>query len=141
MTAEERQQQRQQRLHDANCLICVIGSVGRRFFRHQHRMSRLEMDHRQRLWWHDCWQGTRVYLHSPRSRHLGFSQGGTMWSLVQLLKRFVQHGTQLHPRVFGPWPDWSIQDLWGYGDDMVLIRTVAQRLGITAPTEQEETNG
>lgn len=130
--------ERQQRLHDVNTLIAIIGSVGRKFFRHGPRMSRLEMDPRQRLWWVDCWEGTRVYLHSPRSQRRGFSQGGTMWDLIQRLKRFVQDGTQLHPRVFGPWPDWSIQDLWGYGDEsMELVRAVARQLGITPTVDQQ----
>jgi len=61
-----------------------------------------------------------------------------MWDLIQRLKRFVQDGTQLHPRVFGPWPDWSIQDLWGYGDEsMELVRAVARQLGITPTVDQQ----
>jgi hypothetical protein len=122
---------RNRRLVAVNKLIIVIASCGRRFFRHKERVSFIEMDHRYRLWYIDCWHGKRVYLHVRYQPRRKFSGGGTLWGLVQNFKRYIQTGTQLVYSL-GPWPDWICGngDLWGYGEDMETVRERAAELGV-----------
>jgi len=121
---------KEERLQRANDMLEAIASCGRRFFHHEGRVSRLERDPRGKIWFIDCWSEKRIYTHYV-FRWRGFSQGGTMKDLVKALRDFVVHGKQLHPRAFGPWPDWYCGgDLWGYGGDMEKVRSAALRLGI-----------
>lgn len=131
----------QARLDAANELIAFISTCGRRFFSHQGRCAYLERDARGRIWWHDAYSGKRVYTHY-RWRWRGFTQGGTMKRLVEQLCDFVVHGRQLHPRTFGPWPDWLRSDMsegpWAYGaGNMRMVRDLASRLGIIDSRERE----
>lgn len=119
---------RTERLRAVNELIIFISSAGRRFFQHNGRVSQVEMDHRYRLWLNDCW-GHRIYLHYCYQTWR-FSSGGTMWSLIQAFRCYIQNGVQLRYGL-GPWPDWICGgDLWGYGDDMEKVRERATELGI-----------
>jgi hypothetical protein len=62
----------------------------------------------------------------------GFSEGGTLRSLVEQLRDYIRTGKQVHPQSFGPWPQWYCDgDLWGYGDDMQQVRDKAISLEIS----------
>lgn len=126
--AERVEQERRQAA--ANELLRVIASCGRRFFHHEDRISRLELDDRGRVWLHDKYTGARIYTHRD-GRWRGFSEGGTLQGLIKALRDYVKRGTKLHSLTFGPWPKWYCGGaLWGYGEDMEKVRDAARQLGI-----------
>lgn len=127
---------RDERLAAVNELVGVIASCGRRFFHHEGRIARMEIDGRGKLWWIDEWKGRRLCL-SVKPYHLlmrGFTGGGTLRELVIAMRDFVRTGERFTSRAFGPWPTWVCGngDRWGYGlDNMQVIREASLRLGIT----------
>lgn len=131
MKREDILEEREWRRAQANEFIEKISSVGRKFFRHGDRTSRFEM-HKGKLWFRDCYSQKLIYLHSPRSKWKGFTQGGTLRVLVRHLKEFIWEGTLVPAGIFGPWPDWYCRgDLWEYGEEaMENVRLNARGLGI-----------
>lgn len=112
-------------------MLEAIASCGRRFFRDKGRVSRLELDNKGRVWYIDSYTEKRIHTHHPWCKWRGFTGGGTMKDLIKALRNFVTKGTKLHPKAFGPWPQWYCGgDLWGYGDDMEKVRNSARHLGI-----------
>lgn len=117
-----------QRLERANTLLNVIANCGCRFFWHKGRVSQLERDARGKVWFVDAWSGKRVYTHYS-GRWRGFTQGGTLRCLVISLRKWIVSGEKMHPAILGPWPEWQCGgDLWGYGDDMIIVRGEARAL-------------
>lgn len=123
------------RLQRANALIVTISSCGRRFFRHGERVSQFEITGSGHFYYRDkysdrllpCWR-----TKGPTwQRH--FSEGGTLKSLVESLAVYIKSGEPVNPFFFGPWaPSTCDGDLWGYGEDMAIVRGHAQRLGIVS---------
>lgn len=106
---------RAKRVQVANQFLLIISSYGRRFFSYKGRVSRFELDHRGRVWFIDCWKGSRIYTHRPPGHYWGweFSQGGSLQVLCIELVQFIMHRTGL--------PVWCLgrsgsPDQWGYGD-------------------------
>lgn len=121
---------KQERLIDANKLIEVIASCGRRFFRHGDRVGELELSVSGRIFYVDAYAGKRIYTHY-RYRWRGFSEGGTLRFLIIALRDYVTKGAPVNPSTFGPWPSWNCGgDLWGYGADTCQVREAARELGI-----------
>ena len=126
---------KEERTKIANEMLNAIASCGRRFFAHDGRVSRFELDERGRIWFVDKYTQKRIYTHY-RYEWLGFSDGGTLRSLVLRLRDFIATGARLPMSTFGPWPEWVCGgDLWGYGEDMEAVREAARRLGIIQKTE------
>lgn len=126
----ERQDQERRLVAVNNLILCIAGH-GRRFFSHGHRVSRLELDARGRVWFIDKYTGARIYTHYAGAWR-GLSEGGTLRDLICALRDYVKRGTQIR-RGFGPWPDgYCGGDPWGYGDDMEIVRLRARDLGILA---------
>lgn len=106
---------RLERLQHANDLIKAISEHGRRFFWNERdkRLARLEMDDRGKLWWIDDYRGSRVCVERFGGREhawRGFSHGGTLKSLVQMMRDYVKNDT--------PISAWYIaQDCWGYNPE------------------------
>lgn len=106
---------RLERLQHANDLIKAISEHGRRFFwsERDKRLARLEMDERGKLWWIDNYRGTRVCVErfgGHEHRWQGFSHGGTLKRLVQMMRDYVKNDT--------PISSWYIaQDCWGYSPE------------------------
>lgn len=120
------------RAEQASRFLTAIAGCGRKFFAHNGRVSRFEVDDRGRVWFVDSYREHRIYTHYE-GRWRGFSEGGTLRSLVCVLRDFIRTGEQqrLH---LGPWPDWICNgDLWGYGADMATVRTAAEACGIVPP--------
>ena len=130
---------KQERLASANALLQHIASCGRHFFAHKGEVSRLEIDHRGRLRFHDSYTNKRIYLHTNHAWH-GFTEGGTLRGLIVELKEYVMGDRHfLSPGRLGPWPAWLCEgDLWGYGDAMGRIRETAQTLGLLPVLQQGE---
>jgi hypothetical protein len=124
---------KRERLDRANKVLRTIASCGRHFFAYEYKVGQLELDDHNRLWFCDACTNKRIYT-AYKGRWKHFTEGGTMRDLVRALCRFVREGTKLHPRVFGPWPQWYCDgDLWGYGDAMVTVRNAAIELEVIEP--------
>lgn len=120
-----------QRADVANQMLEAIAGCGRRFFSHSGNTSRFEVDGRGRIWFIDGYKGRRIYTHYKYNWR-GFTEGGTLRTLVERLRDFIRDGSKLPATIFGPWPEWVCGgDLWAYGADMAKVREAAQRLGIT----------
>lgn len=125
--------ERQQRIDICNQLLQTIASCGRKFFLYQGRVAWFKMDNRRHhLWFIDECSQKAVYVHSDRGEWKGFTGGGTLQALVRAMKAFIMCGRPLR-QVLGPFPDWLCGgDLWGYGEDMEIVRQKAIALGIYA---------
>lgn len=115
----------------ANQLLAAIAGCGRKFFWHNGRTSRFEVDDRGRIWFIDSYREVRIYTHYE-GRWRGFSEGGTLRGLITQLRDFIRSGTE--PTInLGPWPDWICNgDLWGYGADMDVVRQAARNAGVVS---------
>ncbi|MCA9924225.1 MAG: hypothetical protein KC421_17735 [Anaerolineales bacterium] len=130
--------ERQQRLKNANRLIKTIATHGRRLLSNNESITQILMDERQRLWLLDAYTQKKIYLHYQSWGH-GFSDGGTMRQLIVLLKQYILTGQTIHHSFFGPWPQWLCNgDIWGYGEDMNVVRSIAQDLGIINPLNNDK---
>lgn len=121
-----------ERLGHANALIQAISRHGRRFFfsRESGTVARLELDGRGRVWWMDDYRGARVYVAHP-GRWRGFSHGGTLRSLVEALRDYIQRGDLLNPEYIAP--SMSYGDMWGYGTEAAAaVRAEAHQLPMFA---------
>lgn len=129
-------QEEMERNQRANEFITAIASCGRRFFSHNGEVSRLELDGRGRVWFIDKYSQKRIYTHY-RYNWRGFTEGGTLRSLVSQLRDFIKTGKQVSRRAF--WHDPAIHpsgDYWGYGpDDMAVVQRAALSLGIVADND------
>lgn len=126
------------RLMNANTLLRVISSYGRKFFLFGSTISYFEMDPRQRIWFIDSYSKKKIYLHY-KYWSKGFTQGGTLHSLINYLFIYIRDGEKLPGIIFGPGVDWYCDgDLWGYGNDMEKIREKAKELKIIRLLEEKE---
>lgn len=127
---------RRERVKHANALIRVIASYGRHFFYNaQHdRFARIELDQRGRVWWVDDYTGTRIFTHQTPfgNRWRGFSHGGTLRHLAELMREYITAGTLIHRGYIAP--AMSYGDLWGYGEaGATAVQAAAFELPIMAP--------
>jgi len=123
----ERNRARQTRLDLANAMIRIISEHGRRFFCHEGRVTRFELDARGRVWLIDAWREKRIYL-AYKYWNRGFSEGGTLRALIQNLYEFIVHNAEIRHH-FGPWPQTLCGgDLWGYGNSMQTVRDEIKKL-------------
>ena len=119
-------EERRERAKKANQFIEVIASCGRRFFNYG-VASHFIVDDRGRIWFWDGYSEKKIYTHHE-GHWRGFTGGGTLRTLIQHLKTYIQSG-ELPKLNLGPWPDWVCNgDLWGYGDDMETVRNGAKAL-------------
>lgn len=126
---------KKERAEQASRFLTAIASCGRKFFAHNGRVSRFEVDDRGRIWFVDSYRERRIYTHYE-GHWRGFSEGGTLRSLVCMLRDYIRTGEQQRIHL-GPWPDWICNgDLWGYGADMAIVRTAAEACGVVPPNAQ-----
>lgn len=125
-----------ERAAKANEFLEAVAACGRRFFHHEGRVSRFEVDPRGRVWFIDKYTQKRIYTHFEHGRWSRFSEGGTLKTLVLQLRDFIRTGTPPSTSLLGPWPpSYCNGDLWGYGEDMKLVREAAARLGVLISSE------
>lgn len=130
---------RQQRVEHANALVQVVAAHGRRFFycvQHD-RLARIEVDQRGRVWWIDDYTGKRIFTHATPmgNRWRGFSHGGTLRHLVEMMRDYITKGTPIARGYIAP--SMSYGDLWGYGEAAtVAVRDAAFALPIMAPPKE-----
>lgn len=126
-----------ERAQHANTLIRLIGSHGRKFFwsvAHQ-QFASIEVDDRGRVWFIDDFTGVHILttksLFGRSDRDwTGFSHGGTLRSLVEAMRDYIQTG-----RKIGFWRIASYSstgfDYWGYGKEAsYAVRMAARDLPI-----------
>lgn len=114
-----------ERVKRANEFISVIASCGRKFFSHNGRVSRIEIDQNGRMWFVDAYRESKIYI-AYNGRWSGFSEGGTLRSLVIQLRKYILGEDFAFNLSHPSW--WCGGDPWGYGDDMETIRTAAKSL-------------
>lgn len=116
-----------QRIKIANDIIRLIGGCGRNFFNHQTVVSHFVLVS-DRLRFHDSYSRKSIYVAYP-GKWRGFTNGGTMRSLIENLRDFITHRAPIKA-YFGPWPEWVCEgDLWGYGKEtMETLRADLQPL-------------
>lgn len=123
---------KQKRIEAVNEMLRAIADCGRRFFycETHDRYASMEVDQRGKVWYVDDYTGKRIYTHYKYDWR-GFSHGGTMRGLIIAFREYITRGQFIHPKAFGPWPDHiCVGDPWGYGEDMHLVRNIANRLGL-----------
>ena len=118
---------RKERAEKANEFLRTIASCGRQFFNHK-EVSRFEVA--PRVWFIDGYYGKRMTVRKGWGRR--FAQGGTLKILIESLKEYIMTGSTIHSGQLGPWPQTICNgDLWGYGEDIKIVRAKAEELGIT----------
>lgn len=119
-------EQREHRTEEMNELLRVIASCGRKFFQHEGRIASFQLDKRSRVWFRDAYTEALIYTHGPRTWRK-FTLGGTMQTLVVYMRKYIMTKERIPPGTFGPWPSWYCDgDLWGYGEDMEIVREAAR---------------
>lgn len=122
---------KQERLEQANRAIEIIASHGRRFFSlcaegrnvQPNRISHFELRN-NRLWFIDKWTQKPIYVAYRRGQWRGFSEGGTLRSLIEQMADWIIGKRRAFPMThLGPWPKClNDGDLWGYGEEMNTVR-------------------
>ena len=127
----------QERLIAANEFIGIIASCGRKFFEHKGFVSSFELSETKRVFFIDYYTKKRIYTHRKYCRWDGFTSGGTMKSLVESLRDFVKKGDLLDLNYFNTDMGNGFKNPWGYGEDLLIVRDAAERLGIAKAIAKE----
>lgn len=123
-----------ERADKANEWLRFIGDRGRRFFFHDGRYATLEQDARGRAWFVDHYSRRRIYTHNER-KWRGFTHGGTLRGVVEVLRDYIRHGHRFNPGYFTNIKGYG--HVWGYSlKDMTAIRDEGIRLGIVTPPQE-----
>ena len=123
------------RLKNANEFIAVIANCGRRFFEHEGFVSTLELSPTGRVFFIDYYTKKRIYTHRKYCQWDGFTSGGTMKMIVEMLRDFVTKGETMTSTYFQPEMRNGFKNPWGYGEDILIVRDAAIRLGIAQNPE------
>ncbi|WNJ81656.1 hypothetical protein RJE46_10650 [Cedecea neteri] len=127
---------KQIRLEHANELIKIIAAHGRRFFfcERSGRTAELFIGKRGRIWLVDEYTGQLVYTHKTTwtNKWRGFSHGGTLRSLVEMMRDYIVTGTPIPAYYLGPERQQLTDgNIWGYAPDaMQAVRDAAVNLPI-----------
>lgn len=124
----------EQRLETANAIVRVIAKYGRHFFSENSDnrelvenpfISHFKVDKRGELWFVDKYTRKPVLVRL-NDRWSGFSDGGTLRSIVQHLAAHIEKGDPVNIGYF-------TGSYWGYEDDMAKVRDeVAALIGVAA---------
>lgn len=121
---------KENRLKNANEFIAVIARCGRKFFEHKGFVSTLELSQTGRVFFIDYYTKKRIYTHRKYVRWDGFTSGGTMKSMVESMRDFITKGSQMRADYFQPTMNNGFGNPWGYGEDILIVRDAAVRLGL-----------
>jgi hypothetical protein len=126
---------KEQRLNQANAFIAAVASCGRQFFRRQNGVSSFLFTDANKLVFVDAHTKIMVDVLQPPVKWKGFSNGGTLVDVVGSLARYinVEESAELN---LGPWRE--NLDLWGYGEDMAIVRAAAKANGLTNACAESE---
>lgn len=127
---------KQQRLAHANELIKIIAAHGRRFFFSEHtgRTAEIFIGSRGRVWFVDEYTGKIIYTHKTTwtNKWRGFSHGGTLRSLVEMMRDYIVTGRPIPAFYLGPERNQLTDgNIWGYEPAaMQAVRNAACKLPI-----------
>ena len=121
---------KQDRLKAANEFIQVIASCGRKFFEHKGFISTLELSPTGRVFFIDYYTKKRIYTHRKYCRWDGFTSGGTMKMMVESMRDFITKGATMRAEYFQADMGNGFSNPWGYGEDILIVRDAAIRLGL-----------
>lgn len=120
---------RRQRVTRANEFLRAISEHGRRFFHDDGRVAHFKLDMRGRVWFIDSYSEARIWTHQEGGWGLHFTGGGTLLDLCKALRDYIMGKRCLPLNHLGPWrSELCGGDLWGYGDDMQLVRNKCKEL-------------
>lgn len=121
---------RLKRSETCNEFLRFVAGCGRRFFAHDGKVSAFEFNEAGHVCLRDKYSGKLVYT-AYNGSWRGFTEGGTLRSLVQQMADYIRTGKPARTSLLGPWPDWYCKgDLWAYGDAMPAVRDKGLSLGI-----------
>ena len=129
---------KQERLEAANEFIKVIASCGRNFLSSNSDIrnkeakpfvSFMEIDKRGRVWFTDYYTKKRIYTHYD-GRWRGFTSGGTLKMIVESMRDFITKGSTMRAGYFQPEMDNGFGNPWGYGEDILIVKDAAIKLGL-----------
>ncbi|HDL6885646.1 TPA: hypothetical protein PXL93_001581 [Yersinia enterocolitica] len=133
-----RESTKQQRLDHANQLIRIIAAHGRRFFfdTRTERVAQLELNNTGRVFLIDEYTGKRIYTHFENRHWKGFNHGGTLRSLVIMMRNYICKGERIDAYYLGP-ENSSLRkgNIWGYPEE--AIEAVRNEAGLLPIIEQE----
>lgn len=125
-----------QRLGHANELIKIISAHGRRFFfsTHTGRTAELFIGKGGRIWFVDEYTGKVIYTHKTTwtNKWRGFSHGGTLRDLVEMMRDYIVTGRPIPAFYLGPERGHLTDgNIWGYEPEaMKAVRDAAEKLPI-----------
>lgn len=128
----------QERLSAVNEFIKVIASCGRNFLSENSDkrnkvespfISFMEVDKNGKVWYTDRYTKKRIYTHYKYDWR-GFSEGGTLRGIVDGLRDFIKRGETFRKEYFQADMGNGFKNPWGYGEDMLIVKEAAVRLGI-----------
>jgi hypothetical protein len=112
-----------ERLAHANELIRIISSHGRSFFfnKTHDRIAELVLCSRGRIWFLDDYTGKLVYTHKTTwtNKWRGFSHGGTLRDLVEMMRDYIVHGWPIYENYLGPDNIFTDGNIWGYTQEAI----------------------
>ncbi len=111
-----------ERIQRVNAAVIEIGNRGRRFFYYnkEDRYAQMMMTPSGHLKWRDEYSDDLVHIVKSGPWH-GFSNGGTLRSLVEAFAHYVRTGEPVGSWRFGPWGEYMCDgDLWDYGKENML---------------------
>ena len=119
---------KEQRIETVNKLITKISSVGRRFFYNENNgfVACFKLK-KNRIYFVDDYTRQSIYVYGPKYFENGFSNGGTMQSLILEFSEFIRTGRCVNGKngyggLYCPY--------WGYlQSEMVEIRSFAADIG------------
>lgn len=119
------------RAEQVNQVIRIIADHGRRFFYHAgtNNYARMYVDGFGKIWFVDDYTGKAVYTHKTTwgGRWKGFSNGGTLRSLVEEFRDYIRTGIPLHRGFLGP-ERFDDSNIWGY--DEAEMKAVREQAGV-----------
>lgn len=131
--------EQQRRVEAANEFIKVIASCGRNFLSSNSDkrsnkvadpfVSFMELDKNGKIWFTDYYTRKRIYT-QYRYDWRGFTSGGTLRSIVCGLRDFIRDGSQLRGGYFNYDESAVFHNPWGYGEDILIVKEAALRLGV-----------
>jgi hypothetical protein len=128
---------KQTRLEQANRFIEAVANNGRKFFRNGPRLAVFVFAEAGRVAYIDNYTKASIYTDQPHgARWDRFSHGSTLKDLVLSVGKYINTGEPAELNL-GPWRENF--DLWGYGEDMSIVRDAARTNGLTnACVDSEE---
>jgi hypothetical protein len=128
---------KQERLIAANEFIKAIASCGRKFFEYKGFVSTLELSPTGHVFFIDHYTKKRIYTHTRYCRWDGFTSGWTSRMIVEAMRDFITKGETMNADYFQPEMENGFKNHWGYGEDILIVRAAALKLGLAKEAKEK----